>query len=93
MNKEEEKSAEAKKPYGVHRANRKFERFLGINSSDLREDQRGSYYPFEKERFSREHESPQIDPEKEGKLIATVTFDHVNKKVIIQRVDELPTKT
>jgi len=93
MGKEGEKPAEEKKPYDVHRANRRMERFLGINSSDLREDQGGSYYPFEEERFRREKEAPQIGPEKEGKLIATVTFDMVNKKVIIQRVGEPPIET
>jgi hypothetical protein len=93
MGKEEEKPAEEKKSYDVHRANRRFERFLGINSSDLREDQGGSYYPFEEERFRHEHETPQIDPEKDGKLIATVTYDFVNKKVIIQRVGEPPIET
>jgi len=87
-----ETDPEAKKPtsaYNVHTANRRMERFLHQSSSDLRPDQGGSYYPFEKERFRRESEAPEINPE-EGKLIATVIY--TNDDVIIKRVDEPPVK-
>lgn len=83
------KSTEATKPIGVFAANRRFERFLGIDSNALREDQGGSYYPFEQEEFRRQREPVEIDPE-DGKLIATITYDLENKKVIVQRVGEPP---
>lgn len=92
MSGEIEKPIEPRKPIDVFAANRRFERFLGIDLNALREDQRGSYYPFELDEFRRQRET-EIDPENEGKLIATVTFDHENKKVIIQRVGEPPIET
>jgi len=68
-----EKSSEIRKSIDVFAANRRFERFLGINSNDLREDQRGNYYPFEQEEFRQQRKPAEINPE-EGKLICTVTF-------------------
>lgn len=79
-------SAEAKKPLGVFAANRQFERFLRVDSNELREDQRERYYPFEKEKFRKQHRRAEVNPE-EGKLIATIIYDHENKKVIYDFTD------